>query len=154
MRHGTLQLVVLALFLLAFVGRGVSRGVSRGLCVPVGHMGLLLSGLGLGGVEMDDDGLWVRRGRGIQVGKCWWDRVDEFLDIVGGEETGAAVYSTRPPVRVRLGYNLDDVVFVERQVFWFLSGVGRPSESVDRGSGSMDEHEGDCKGEWRSRGER
>lgn len=39
--------------------------------------------------------------------------MDEFLDIVGWEETSAAVDFAGPPVCVGLGDDLDDVVFVE-----------------------------------------
>ena len=56
--------------------------------------------------------------------------MDEFLDIIGWEETSAAVGFACPPVCVRLGDDLDDVVFVECQVLWFLQRVGRALESV------------------------
>jgi len=75
MRHGTLQLGVLALSLLAFV-----LHLGRGVCAPIGS--ILRIGLGLGLVDMDDDLLRVRGRRRVQIGKCWRNGVDEFLDIV------------------------------------------------------------------------
>ncbi len=77
MRHSILQLAVLAFFLLAFL-------LYWGLCAPIGC--ILRAGLGLRMrltvVDMYDDRLGVRGRRQVQVGECWRDGVDEFLDIV------------------------------------------------------------------------
>ena len=60
MRHSTLQMAVLALFLLALLGFLVPRSV----CVPKGYIRLLIGlGLQLAVVQTPNDRLRVRGGR-------------------------------------------------------------------------------------------
>ena len=78
MRHSILQLAILAsLFLLtSFVL------LYWGLWAPIGCILRTRLGLRLTIVDMHDDRLGIRGRRRVQIGKCWWDGVDEFLDIV------------------------------------------------------------------------
>jgi len=77
MRHGTLQLGVLAILPLAFVLQ-----LRWGLGAPIGYICRTRLGLRLTTVYMDDDLLGIRGRSRVEVGKCWRNRVDEFLDVV------------------------------------------------------------------------